>query len=172
MLVLVLVVVLLPFCPHAYIRARGNALVDEYGRQRIFHGVNVVVKTAPYLPVTIGPFNTNNTLVDADYAFLARYGFNMIRLGVMWPGVTPTPPTPQHPNNNINATYLSAIAAIVNNARAHGIYSLLDLHQDLFARRYCGEGAPDWALSNEGGLASFPLPRKHGFTKDDMVFVC
>lgn len=37
------------------------------------------------------------------------------------------------------------------------IYVLLDAHQDLFSKRFCGEGVPDWAVTNEQA-ASFPHP--------------
>lgn len=32
-----------------YFRARGRAIVDGYGRERIFHGVNVVVKAGLHI---------------------------------------------------------------------------------------------------------------------------
>jgi hypothetical protein len=37
--------------------------VDELGRVRIFHGVNVVVKSPPYLPPTTPEFNPFDSLV-------------------------------------------------------------------------------------------------------------
>ena len=33
---------------------------------------------------------------------------------------------------------------------AHGIASLLDFHQDMFNERFQGEGAPDWAVQDDG----------------------
>jgi endoglycosylceramidase len=33
---------------------------------------------------------------------------------------------------------------------SHGIYSLLDFHQDMWNERFQGEGAPDWAVSDDG----------------------
>ena len=29
-----------------------NRIVDSHGRERIFHGQNVVMKTAPFVPIT------------------------------------------------------------------------------------------------------------------------
>lgn len=29
-------------------------------------------------------------------------------------------------------------------ANKHGIWVLLDAHQDLFAKQFCGEGLPTW----------------------------
>lgn len=71
-----------------YFHRSGTLILDEFGRQRIFHGVNVVVKQPPYIPQTMG-FDTNSTLSTKDFALLERWGFNMIRLGTMWPGVAP-----------------------------------------------------------------------------------
>lgn len=35
-----------------------------------------------------------------------------------------------------------------------GIYVLLDSHQDLFNRQFCGEGFPDWTIER----TNFPFP--------------
>ena len=95
--------------------------VDAQGRTRIFHGVNVVAKTAPYAPTT-GAFDPFSSMVEEDYVQLQQWGFNMLRLGVMWPGVEPT-------QGQFNASYLAAMHAIVDAAGRHGIVSLLDFHQ-------------------------------------------
>lgn len=102
--------------------------------------------------MTNGPFDANNSLVEADYALLERLGFNMLRLGTMWPGVMPTA------GGGANVSYLAALQSIASDAAAHGIYSLLDMHQDLLSPFFCGEGAPDWAVHPAGGVATFPLP--------------
>ena len=48
---------------------------------RIFHGVNVVPKEAPYIPQNI----------DADnFTELKNLGLNGIRLGLSWIGAEPT----------------------------------------------------------------------------------
>ena len=36
----------------------------------------------------------------------------------------------------------------------YNIYVLLDAHQDLFNRHFCGEGFPDWTVEKK----SFPFP--------------
>ena len=56
-------------------------IYDEYGRIRIFHGTNLVQKGFPWYP---------ETLLDYDNILkLKKWGFNTIRLGVMWTGVNP-----------------------------------------------------------------------------------
>ena len=32
----------------------------------------------------------------------------------------------------------------------HGIFTLLDFHQDLYNERFQGEGWPDWAVADDG----------------------
>jgi endoglycosylceramidase len=85
---------------------------------RFFHGVNVVYKQRPFIPSrTPGdPFNS-----DADLDQLAAWGFNMMRLGVMWPGVEPS-------EANYNHTYLDGMQELVGAAGERGIVSLLDFH--------------------------------------------
>jgi len=46
--------------------------------------------------------------------------------------------------------YLNHIADTVATLARHGIYSLLDFHQDLFNERFQGEGWPDWAVQDDG----------------------
>ena len=35
-----------------YVNPNTNRIVDIHGRERIFHGDNVVMKTAPFVPIT------------------------------------------------------------------------------------------------------------------------
>lgn len=70
----------------ALISTKNNKLYDEQNRERIFHGVNVVMKVPPYIPNT-RDFNVLNSFTETDMAYLKSWGQNVIRLGVMWPGV-------------------------------------------------------------------------------------
>ena len=35
-----------------HVNSNTNRIVDSYGRERIFHGDNVVMKTSPFIPIT------------------------------------------------------------------------------------------------------------------------
>jgi endoglycosylceramidase len=94
---------------------------DADGRERYFHGTNCVVKGPPYHPDPDN-FDTLVSLTDRDFAILADAGVNVIRLGMMWPGVEPQP-------GQYNYTYLGVISRIAAGAAKHGIYTLLDMHQ-------------------------------------------
>ena len=114
-----------------------RTFIDGLGRERIFHGVNAVYKIAPWHPVLTG-MDSNNTLSIEDAKVLASYGLNIVRLGVMWPGIEPGA------EGKYDSSYLDACETIVDNLASEGIYAILDVHQDLWHRKYCGEGVPDW----------------------------
>ena len=132
---------------------------DSLGRQRVFHGVNAVYKIPPWAP-SQGQWNAYDSLVEKDFQDLSSWGFNFIRLGVMWPGVNPTNAT------FFNSTYLAQMESIINAAGKYGIVTLVDLHQDLLSSYFCGEGAPDWAIKPPSGIAEFPLPVKLPYKLD------
>jgi len=125
--------------------ATGTWLTNGDGQTVILHGFNEVYKLAPYLPSASG-FSAD------DAAFLADNGFNVVRLGVVWAGVEPEPGV-------IDTNYLDSIQQTVQTLADHGIYTVIDMHQDLYSSTFYGEGAPTWA-SQSGGLpnpdAGFP----------------
>jgi endoglycosylceramidase len=111
----------------ATVKVRDQQFVDEKGRTLIFHGMNAVYKIAPWLPNVEG-FDVDNSLSDIDAQNLKSWGFNVVRLGVMWPGVEPGN------RGDYNMTYLQEIGKIVDNLGKSDIYVILDLHQDLLHR--------------------------------------
>ena len=132
--------------------------IDGQGRVRIFHGVNVVQKKPPWLPST-GAFDPKNSLDSTDMKLLADWGFNLVRLGVMWPGVEVAP-------GRYDFDYVGRTAALIDHLAQHGVYTVADLHQDLLSRHFCGEGVPEFyvehLLANKSSrlarAAPFPMP--------------
>jgi len=96
----------------------------------------MVYKLPPYQPSATG-FGAN------DAAFLARNGFDVVRLGVIYAAVEPSP-------GIYNDAYIAGIASTVRTLGAHGIYTLLDFHQDQYNERFHGEGFPAWAVMDDG----------------------
>lgn len=123
----------------------GTWITNSDGQAVILHGFNEVYKLAPYLPSASG-------FDEEDAQFLADNGFNVVRLGVIWAGVEPQPGV-------IDTAYLDSIKATVDMLADHGIYTIIDMHQDLYSGTFYGEGAPEWA-SDGGGRpnqnAGFP----------------
>jgi endoglycosylceramidase len=120
----------------APLRGSGTWVTDAQGRVVILHGLNQVYKVAPYQPSADG-FGAD------DAAFLHRNGFDVVRVGVIWAAVEPHP-------GQYNHAYLNSIARTVGLLARHGIYSLLDFHQDLYNEKFQGEGAPAWAVQDGG----------------------
>lgn len=116
--------------------APSRMLVDTSGRVRIYHGMNVVYKTVPWYPRS-DKFDPQDSLTDYDMDLLSEWGFNVVRLGVMWTGVEIAPGV-------IDQTYLDEVLSISRRLAKRGIYTLVDLHQDLLSRHFCGEGVPEF----------------------------
>jgi len=80
--------------------------VDNYGRALLLHGVNAVYKQSPYLPLAEG-FDPEYSLSEIDIEYLLAYGFNLVRLGVLWEAVEVAPGV-------YNQTYLQAVERLVS----------------------------------------------------------
>ncbi len=136
-----------------------NRFVDPLKRERFFHGVNAVYKLPPYHP---DPYTLDGqySLTGEDADQLRAWGFNIVRLGVMWAGLEPE-------MGVYNTTYLDNIAAIVDTLSVRGIYTILDMHQDVLARDFCGNGIPSWAAQMAANESfKFPLPAHFPFEVD------
>ncbi|KAI8915103.1 glycoside hydrolase superfamily [Entophlyctis helioformis] len=134
--------------------SESNHLVDEHGRIRLFHGVNVVYKASPWHPAT-DKFDPVASFADEDAALLSELGINSIRLAVHWAGVEPEP-------GQYNSTYMDKIRQIVRSCATHGIYVLLEFHQDVLAQQFCGHGVPKWmfnATRSQQSWRKFPVPQ-------------
>ena len=62
---------------------------------------------------------------------------NFVRLGVMWEGV-------EREAGKYDHHYFNEVEKLINKMGQAGIYTLVDAHQDVFARYMCGEGIPDF----------------------------
>jgi aryl-phospho-beta-D-glucosidase BglC (GH1 family) len=122
----------------------GPYLYDANNRVVLLHGVNVVYKHSPYIayPDPGKPWD----LSASDAARMQSLGFNIIRLGIEWQALEPgsggpnqpkvcTPGTPGDPhefNRAVAEAYLRHVAATVHLLSRYGIYTLLDMHQDVY----------------------------------------
>jgi len=126
-----------------WLHSNGTEILDSQGRQVLLRGMNVtgLEEAKDMRP---GPVPTSQ-----DFAEMAADGFDVVRLPINWSRLEPKP-------GQLSRSYLDQIRSVVNDAAAHGIYTILDLHNIDWSIYYDGDGAPSWAVA--GGLPrSFPL---------------
>jgi hypothetical protein len=129
---------------------------DVTGRRVLLRGVNVnqlidYYLRDPAVPATQKP-------VDDDFAKIASYGFNVVRLGMSWSRLEPT-------RGQFDQGYLDEVKAAVASAKAHGLYTVLDMHEDAWGNALAApdercsggtspttgwDGAPAWATVTDG----------------------
>jgi endoglycosylceramidase len=140
----------------------GPYLYDRYGRVVFFHGVDAVYKYPPFeLYADPGkPWNFS----AADASLMARLGFNVVRLGMTWKGLEPgTAPAndpaicakgaganPYQFNQAVLNRYVARLENTVDLLGRFHIYTILDMHQDVYNERFEGEGEPNWAVCTDG----------------------
>jgi endoglycosylceramidase len=114
----------------------GRWLTDAEGRVVVLHGMNVVYKLPPYTPAAMG-------FGDVAASTLSDLGLDVVRLGVIYSAVEPEP-------GKFDAAYLDSISQTVSLLAQHGIYTLLDFHQDEMSTAFGGEGFPSWSVETNG----------------------
>jgi endoglycosylceramidase len=144
------------------IRASGGPFLrDRYGRVVILHGVNEVEKNPPY-ELTVAPGEPWN-FSAADAKAIAGLGFDVVRLGILWQGLEPGTGGPNNPavcaggppgnphmyDAGVDRSYLAAVRRTVDLLGRYHVYTLLDMHQDVYNQVFRGEGAPAWAVCTD-----------------------
>jgi endoglycosylceramidase len=156
----------------------GPFLTDSQGRVVFLRGVNAVYKRAPYELYADPGKPWNFTAADAKR--MAKLGFNVVRLGVIWEGLEPgtagpndpaicsvgTPHDPHQFNAAVAAAYLAKVAKTVDLLGKYHIYTLLDMHEDVYSSEFGGEGAPPWAVCSNGNPIG-TLPGRWSNTYND-----
>ena len=125
---------------------RSIHFFDAHGRVRIFHGAARVQKKPPwYFPDLLEG--------DTEARAMEALGFNVLRLGFMWSGYNPAPGV-------FNRSYIDVIKTTVAQLNAHGVYVLLDMHQDILSSAFClYDGAPRWVIDK----STAALPPDHAY---------
>ncbi len=147
------------------ISTKGTAFVDEYGRTRVFNGVNYVFKGEK--PEADGIVHFQNPLTTENLKDLKNKGVNILRLGLTWAGVEPE-------MGKYNDVYLEEYRQVVRDAAKEGIYVFLDWHQDLFSGfgLGVGDGAPAWACMTNKKMSKPRFIWAEGYFFGGAVFEC
>lgn len=120
----------------------GKSFIDEYQRQRIFNGVNIVYKQAG--KNSDGKILYNANITEEEVKQLKDRGVNVIRAGLTWAGTEPE-------RGKYNVEYLNGFRNTLKLYEKYGIYALVDFHQDLYCSYgiVSGDGAPRWACTGD-----------------------
>jgi len=110
-------------------------VADRQGRVVILRGANFVGSKSG--PDYIGKID------EERIARMRTYGFNSVRQLILWEGLEPQ-------MGDYDETYLDAIAVRLDWYAKHGIYVILDMHQDIYGPLVGGDGAPPWATITDG----------------------
>lgn len=129
---------------------------DDKGREVLLRGVNVnsfgqYFQADPALASTV-------PVADKDWESMAALGFSAVRFIVTWSGIEPQKGT-------YDQAYIDTVRAGIEAAGRHGIYVVVDMHQDAWSQfvasppgTTCEEGsepaigwdgAPKWATAVE-----------------------
>ncbi|MFC5181045.1 cellulase family glycosylhydrolase [Actinomadura harenae] len=142
--------------PLRAVRGDHPRIVDAAGRQVLLRGVNVnqlvdFYAGRPGFPAT-------RPLGEDDFRQMAGLGFDVVRLGVSWSAIEPSP-------GRYDQSYLGRVDQAIAWARANDMYTVLDMHQDGWSNaptprgascpagtsRMDGyDGAPTWATHADG----------------------
>ncbi len=150
-------VALPPLLPLHATRGDHAGVFDSTGRQVLLRGVNLNALGDYYQGNA--NYQTVIPLGYSDFPNMARQGFDVVRLIVSWSSLEPV-------RDQISADYLARIHAAVDAAKANGIYTVLDMHQDAWGKYiasppgvHCApgaapaigwDGAPEWATFTDG----------------------
>jgi hypothetical protein len=142
--------------PSGFLRADGDRITDGEGHEVLLRGPNVNQLVDFYQPREDVP--ATRPLTEEDFAGRASYGFDVVRLGISWSALEPQ-------RGELDEAYLARIDDAIEWAKANGIRTVIDLHQDSWSNDPTPEGtacrpgtdpmwgydgAPEWATIWDG----------------------
>jgi endoglycosylceramidase len=120
---------------------------DEFGRICIYHGVNISNfskhsgdTTGNYL--SRGKPDTCWQQPD-DFYKMKTWGFNLSRMIWQWEAIEPQ-------KDQLNKAYIQRQLKRIEWANLYDVQVIVDIHQDLYAQKFCGNGFPEWTIRDEG----------------------
>jgi len=121
------------------IHTEGIGFMDDAGREVILRGANAGERTVlpPFIPFDPSP--DFNTALDRYADKIQALGFNVVRLLLSYDAAEPE-------RGQYDEAYLKKYDQMVSAMGKRGLRVIVNAHQDLFSRRFCGDGFPDWAL--------------------------
>jgi hypothetical protein len=114
-----------------WLRTNGKWIVDEDGNVVILRGAN-------FMGYEFGAWDTHT---EEDYARMASWGFNVVRLPIAWAYIE------QQPGAYDSGYLRNYVDKDIAWAKKYGIYIVLDMHQWRWSPYWDGEGMPAWMVS-------------------------
>lgn len=117
------------------VASRHQYITDTLDRICIYHGVNVsnINKQPPFLPWQR----------HSDWDSLSAWGFNVVRYLMTWEAI-------EAEQGKWSAAYLQQVHNDVVYLNHIGVNVVVDVHQDLYSRKFTGDGFPEWAIRDNG----------------------
>jgi endoglycosylceramidase len=123
---------------NGFLSIRGTWIVDSTGKPILLRGVNYPGYDSPHPKLH----------TEGAYANFAKMGFNVVRLQISWASLEPY-------KGRFDSYFFSwYVDRDVQWAKKYGLYIVLDMHQYLWASKFGGSGAPDWAMSQYSATES------------------
>ena len=125
----------------AAVHVEGGAFRDGRGRQLLFRGYNTKVNGLFDVSFDDGrrPNYTFAGFEEKDAVRFEQLGFDVMRLPVSWSALEP------HPRAYSEA-FLQKLDQVLDMARRHAFYVVIDMHQDSYSKEIGEDGAPLWAI--------------------------
>lgn len=133
---------------HGFTTAHGD-LIDAHGRTTLLRGVNLSGDSKlPFAGDSFVGRPAPLDEVDTHLARIAGWGFNCLRLLTTWEAIEHAGP------GDYDEAYLDHYRAVAERAGQHGLFVVVDPHQDVWSRWTGGDGAPRWAFDAVPGLVA------------------
>ncbi|NIA16678.1 MAG: cellulase family glycosylhydrolase [Nitrospiraceae bacterium] len=110
---------------------------DDDGRVVILHGMGIMNSSKGH------PERLPTLDEDAVERYALEWGFNAVRYLIFWDGVEPN-------RGEFDTSYLDKTEERLDWFAANDVHVILDMHQDVYSQYFCCDGAPEWAIEDDG----------------------
>jgi endoglycosylceramidase len=109
---------------------------DDDGRVVILRGMNIMSSSKGH------PERLPDLKEEDVERYARQWGFNVVRYLIFWDAVEPSP-------GEYDTAYFDKTEERLDWFAANGVHVILDMHQDVYAARFCCDGAPEWAIEDD-----------------------